>query len=521
VFRGALLSGGRRTAYPSSFDLRTLGRVSPVKDQRPLGTCWAFAAYGSMESCLLPGELRDFSEDNVSLNSGFDAGGDPYSHGGNFGMVAAYLLRWAGPVEESADPYGDGSSPAGLAAAKHVQEVLYIPGGTTGKDTANIKYALTSYGAVSTLFYWDEERYKDGTGGYFYNGRGDANHAVTIVGWDDAFPGAGFVSPAPGDGAWLVKNSWGDGWGQGGYFWVSYYDRYCGSAISVNAVFNGTEPASNYGDVYSYDPLGQTDVYGFTSTTVWGANVFTARRNDAIVAVGFYTHAAGTAYTIRAGPSLYSLQDAGSGSVAIPGFHTVKLSSPLSVAGGRDFVVAVGLTSPDDTYPLSVEKAEDGYSSAATASPGQSFASYDGVDWTDLSEWDRTANVCLKAYTAGSPPSSTPTPSPSTTPAPPADSVGPVCAAKNVTVKRYGTCSISFMVHDVTSARVTRRVVVTTKSGVVKMRRSWDYGVNRDSWWSFRYRCPLPTGSYRIVVSGEDLAGNSASVVGRATLTVK
>jgi hypothetical protein len=249
--------------------------------------------------------------------------------------------------------------------------------------------------------------------------------------------------------------------------------------------------------------------------------VFTARRNDAIVAVGFYTHAAGTAYTIRAGPSLYSLQDAGSGSVAIPGFHTVKLSSPLSVAGGRDFVVAVGLTSPDDTYPLSVEKAEDGYSSAATASPGQSFASYDGVDWTDLSEWDRTANVCLKAYTAGSPPSSTPTPSPSTTPAPPADSVGPVCAAKNVTVKRYGTCSISFMVHDVTSARVTRRVVVTTKSGVVKMRRSWDYGVNRDSWWSFRYRCPLPTGSYRIVVSGEDLAGNSASVVGRATLTVK
>ena len=42
-------------AYPSSFDLRGAGKVSPVRDQSPYGTCWTFAALGSLESCLLPG----------------------------------------------------------------------------------------------------------------------------------------------------------------------------------------------------------------------------------------------------------------------------------------------------------------------------------------------------------------------------------------------------------------------------------------------------------------------------------
>ena len=48
-----------------------------------------------------------------------------------------------------------------------------------------------------------------------------------------------------------------------------------------------------------------------------------------------------------------------------------------------------------------------------------------------------------------------------------------------------------------------------------------DLGESYDGWWYLKYTCRLPKGTYRIVVSGEDLAGNSASVVGRATLKVK
>ena len=64
-------------SFASSFDLRSQNRVSPVKNQDPYATCWAFATFASLESCLLPGELRDFSEDNLALNAGFDVGGDP------------------------------------------------------------------------------------------------------------------------------------------------------------------------------------------------------------------------------------------------------------------------------------------------------------------------------------------------------------------------------------------------------------------------------------------------------------
>ena len=103
------------------------------------------------------------------------------------------------------------------------------------------------------------------------------NHAVTIVGWDDAYSAANFAAAPPGHGAWLVKNSWGTGWGQSGYFWVSYYDRYCGTSDVFNAVFEAWRRPTNYSDIYSYDPLGQTDTVGYGSATAWGANVFTAK----------------------------------------------------------------------------------------------------------------------------------------------------------------------------------------------------------------------------------------------------
>ena len=85
------------TAYPTSYDLRTTGKVTPVKDQNPFGTCWAFATYGSLESTLMPSvPTPDFSEKNMANRAGFDY--DIPNGGGNEEMATAYLTRWTGTV---------------------------------------------------------------------------------------------------------------------------------------------------------------------------------------------------------------------------------------------------------------------------------------------------------------------------------------------------------------------------------------------------------------------------------------
>lgn len=101
------------------------------------------------------------------------------------------------------------------------------------------------------------------------------------------------------------------------------------------------------------------------------------------------------------------------------------------------------------------------------------------------------------------------------------DTTGPACAAKNVTVTRGKTCRLSFKIHDALSTKVTRVLTIETRSGAVKKRWSWGYGTNSSSWRYLSYRCTLAKGSYRIMISGKDLAGNPQSVSGKGWLYVR
>lgn len=111
--------------FPMSYDLRSFGDVTSVKNQGAAGTCWIFGTYGSLESTILVGGgvATDFSENHVKNYNGFD--GSPTS-GGNYFMSQAYLSRWDGPVSEANDPYhdyDDRPSPGG-PAQYYVREVL-------------------------------------------------------------------------------------------------------------------------------------------------------------------------------------------------------------------------------------------------------------------------------------------------------------------------------------------------------------------------------------------------------------
>lgn len=344
---------------PSTYDLRSLGRVTSVKDQGAYGTCWAFASLGSLESCLLPGETDDFSEDNMALASGFDmqGGNDPYNDGGNMWMSTAYLARWGGPVFESDEPYGQGYVTAGLSPRKHVQGVDWIPARGSALDNDNLKNAVTQYGGVCVGMYYDPSDascFNSSTDSYYYGGTPAHNHMVVIVGWDDNYPASNFTNAPPGDGAFIVKNSWGTGWGDNGYFYVSYYDSSFAS-WEPSAVFDDTVPTSNYSGIYQYDPLGDVDSWGYSDSSGWFANVFNAQGSSTLNAVGFYALSPGTSYTVYTGSSLANLTENTSGTIAYMGYHEVTLSSPVGLASGQQFVVAVEVTSPGAEYPVAVE----------------------------------------------------------------------------------------------------------------------------------------------------------------------
>jgi C1A family cysteine protease len=405
-------SGGDIVGFPATYDLRTLGRVSSVKDQGACGSCWAFGSYGSLESTLLTGESWDFSEDNLKNLHGFDLA--PCS-GGNSDMSTAYLARWSGPVSEADDPYSAGStsSPTGLTVRKHVQDVYYIPARASATDNDNIKTAVQNYGALYSTVYWSSTYYNSLNKAYYYSGTSGSNHAIAIVGWDDNYDRTKFATAPPGNGAFIVKNSWGTSWGASGYFYVSYYDAQIGRD---NTVFTA-EATTNYNRVYQYDTLGWTNSLGYGGTTAWFANVFTATASENLAAVSFYTPTPNSAYQVQVyqNPTSGPISMAGpattqTGTIALPGYHSVTLATPVAVTSGQKFSIVVKLTTPNYNYPVPMESPISGYSSQATSSAGQSYISSAGTSWTDLTSYYANRNVCVKGFTTTGTPQNNPVP---------------------------------------------------------------------------------------------------------------
>ena len=414
-----------RRASPSAYDLRAQGRLTVVKDQGSYGTCWAFANLAAVESRLLPGRSRDFSEDNLVTRSGYGPfPGGAYEWGGWDFMAVAYLTRWAGPVNESDDAYHTPKLPKTSIARKHVQGVIMLPGRTGFLANGILKQMVVENGALSVGMFYDSAfdaftesapdpavtatYYCNVAAGGIYDGyKVGENHGVCIVGWDDAFSRNRFAASEagapPGDGAFLVRNSWGAGYGDHGYFWVSYYDR--SFAFDDCTSYSRVDPTSDYTRNYQYDRLGWTTSLGYPNaadaSVAWGANRFTAKAAERIVAAGFYAPVAGTSYEVWAGGALGSLSKRASGTVALPGFVTVDLGTPLAVRARARFVVAVRIVAPGENYPIAVERPAETWEAGASAGAGQSYMRCeDGDAWFDLADDadNADANVCLKAY---------------------------------------------------------------------------------------------------------------------------
>jgi len=322
-------------------------------------------------------------------------------------MSTAYLARWTGPVKAADDPYDPSSniSPPNLPVQKHVQDVYFLPDRGGSLDNDNIKWALTTYGGVRASMKWDDASEDATHHTYYYGGSDNGGHAITIVGWDDNFDknlfgGSSFGVP-PGNGAFIVKNSWGLDRHENGYFYSSYYD----SAIGRNCAVFTAEPTTNYDHVYQYDPLGLVDTFGYKDDTAWFANIFTATTNEQLSAVSFYTA------TLNAQYELYVYKDPASspispdkyvessGTIPVSGYHTVELSTKVPLTAGHKFSVVVKLRTPNYNFPVPLEEPLENYSSTATASAEQGYSSGDGTSWSDITSGHANTDVCLKAFT--------------------------------------------------------------------------------------------------------------------------
>ena len=230
-----------------SWDWRRDGAVSPVKNQQ-CGNCWAYASAAALESSYLRrnNELIDVSEQHIGNCAADDGGNDAGGCGGGWheavfqymishgvageatlpdsGTDQACSVTMSSPYRAVAWAYVDAPTPASgfgesIPTVQSIKQALCSNGplaagvlatgnfqAYTGTDNTPFSETLPE----STLTYvWPANKLK------YYS----INHDVLLIGWDDT------------RNAWLIKNSWGTGWGSNagrgtatdrGYMWIGY-----------------------------------------------------------------------------------------------------------------------------------------------------------------------------------------------------------------------------------------------------------------------------------------------------------
>jgi len=196
---------------PDRFDWREHNGVSAIKNQWVCGSCWAFAAIGALECSIL---IEDGIEVDLSeqMSVDCDRGGLMGSYGCDGGYHYKHLLylKTFGATMEAWYLYMAKDLECSGAALTKPYKVSSF--GSAENSPASIKQAVYNHGPVACSVAVDNG-FQAYTGGV-YNGPGadQTNHAVILVGWDEN----------EGNGYWIMKNSWGTGWGEDGYMRIGY-----------------------------------------------------------------------------------------------------------------------------------------------------------------------------------------------------------------------------------------------------------------------------------------------------------
>jgi autotransporter-associated beta strand protein len=458
AFIGLSLLLGTLPAYasdlPSYFDWRlttptdrtsaaTSAIVGAVRNQNPFNNCWCFATMASLESTLNLklqaaglNPIQPLSERYLSwlttekpLNGGGDGfvfyhTGAPYQNGGETYTPISVLLRYGVAYNNSEWPFTDNheegstmdgvSLVSGRGAALHDVYGLIPDYDAKVKLKDNIAYYKELIKEKGLLFigYYagasTELGERSGIAPNIYHLSGTADHAVSLVGWDDSYTMTD-TSGKVHTGAWLLRNSWGENYkgyriGKKGYFYLSYDD----ATAMMGGVF---EAETDWGRYTTVNTVAQAGMDGYAEgasalfkpvTSYKTADKLTSGASQMLKAVGIYVPADDMSYKVEvslkgdtpaAATPIYTQsgtfgQD---GTARYKGYRTVDLSKYVYLPKAQNYTITVTLTGQDGvTYnvPLAGAEPED---TITTVASGVSFL-YDAASGT----WVDTKNEAGK-----------------------------------------------------------------------------------------------------------------------------
>ncbi|KAH8738808.1 cysteine proteinase secreted hypothetical protein transmembrane domain near N-terminus [Cryptosporidium ryanae] len=197
---------------PKSVNWLEAGCVNPIRNQKNCGSCWAFSAIAALEGamCVQLGEkLPNLSEQQLvdcTRENGNNGCG-----GGTMGMAFQYAIDNVYMCSNAEYPYKAGEDECNTSQCKNMIKIpIYSYKYVFPRTPSMLKKGLAEYGPISVAIQADQTPFQFYKKGVFDAPCGTRiNHGVVLVGYD--------FDHKTNKEYWLVRNSWGEGWGENGY----------------------------------------------------------------------------------------------------------------------------------------------------------------------------------------------------------------------------------------------------------------------------------------------------------------